>query len=69
MPVNFDGFNRGTVTIRQALTQSLNIPAVLALDAVGPARLLARLRRAECRRRSCPTIRRLALPSGLAALA
>ena len=28
VPVNFDGFNRGTVTIREALTQSLNIPAV-----------------------------------------
>ena len=47
VPVNFDGFNRGTVTVRQALTQSLNIPAVLTLDAVGPARLLARLRRAN----------------------
>ncbi|MCB9992875.1 MAG: penicillin-binding protein 1C [Hyphomicrobiaceae bacterium] len=46
VPVNFDGFNRGTVTIREALTQSLNVPAVLVLDAVGPARLLARLRRA-----------------------
>ncbi len=47
VPVNFDGLNRGTVTVRQALTMSLNIPAVLALDAVGPARLLARLRRAN----------------------
>ena len=47
VPVNFDGFNRGTVTIRQALTQSLNVPAVIVLDAVGPARLLARLRRAN----------------------
>lgn len=47
VPVNFDGFNRGTVTVRQAVTQSLNIPAVLALDAVGTARLLARLRRAN----------------------
>jgi len=46
VPVNFDGFTRGTVTIRQALTESLNIPAVVVLDAVGPARLTARLRRA-----------------------
>jgi len=46
VPVNFDGFNRGTVTIRQALTESLNIPAVVVLDAVGPARLVARMRRA-----------------------
>lgn len=45
-PVNFDGRFHGTVTIRQALTASLNVPAVQVLDAVGPARLLARLRRA-----------------------
>lgn len=47
VPVNFDGFNRGTVTIRQALTESLNIPAVVVLDAVGTARLVSRLRRAN----------------------
>ena len=47
MPVNFDNFTRGTVTIRQALTQSLNIPAVVVLDAVGTARLVARIRRAH----------------------
>lgn len=47
VPVNFDGFSRGTVTIRQALTQSLNIPAVVVLDAVGTARLVARIRRAH----------------------
>src|SRR5205085_2059861 len=35
-----------TVTVRQALTQSLNIPAVITLDAVGPAQLIARLKRA-----------------------
>ncbi|HEY0033839.1 MAG TPA: transglycosylase domain-containing protein, partial [Devosia sp.] len=45
VPVNFDGFSRGTVTIHDALTQSLNIPAVVVLDAVGPARLVSRLRR------------------------
>ncbi|MBN9025072.1 MAG: penicillin-binding protein 1C [Rhizobiales bacterium] len=45
-PVNFDGFYRGTVTIHDALTQSLNVPAVQVLDAVGPARLIARLKRA-----------------------
>lgn len=47
VPVNFDGFSRGTVTIRQALTESLNIPAVVVLDAVGTARLVARMRRAH----------------------
>lgn len=45
-PTNFDGHYRGTVTIREALTESLNVPAVVVLDAVGPARLVARLRRA-----------------------
>ena len=47
VPVNFDGFSRGTVSIHDALTQSLNIPAVVVLDAVGPARLVSRLRRAH----------------------
>lgn len=47
VPVNFDRFNRGTVSIRQALTASLNIPAIVVLDAVGPARLVARMRRAH----------------------
>jgi penicillin-binding protein 1C len=47
VPVNFDGFSRGTVTIHDALTESLNIPAVVVLDAVGPSRLVSRLRRAH----------------------
>ncbi|MHA6690178.1 penicillin-binding protein 1C [Devosia sp. A449] len=47
VPVNFDGFSRGTVSIHDALTESLNIPAVVVLDAVGPARLVSRLRRAH----------------------
>ena len=47
VPVNFDGFTRGTVTIRQALTQSLNIPAMVVLEAVGPARLVQRIERAN----------------------
>lgn len=46
IPVNFDGFNRGTVTVRQALTESLNIPAIVVLDAVGTARFVSRLKRA-----------------------
>jgi penicillin-binding protein 1C len=45
-PQNFDGYFRGTVTLRDALAQSLNIPAVVILDAVGPARLVARMKRA-----------------------
>ncbi len=46
VPKNFDGFHRGTVTVREALQQSLNVPAIVALNAVGPARLVARLKRA-----------------------
>lgn len=46
VPVNFDGLNRGTVTIHDALTQSLNVPAVIVLDAVGVARLVSRIKRA-----------------------
>src|SRR5690606_35847803 len=38
---------RGTVTIRQALTESLNIPAVIVLDAVGTPRFVSRMKRAE----------------------
>jgi len=46
IPGNFDGETRGTVTVRQALEQSLNIPAMVVLDAVGPARLVDRMNRA-----------------------
>ncbi len=60
-PRNFDNRFRGTVTIRDALRESLNIPAVTVLDTVGPQRLLARLRRAGAR----PTLPEGAAP-GLA---
>lgn len=46
VPENFDRGFQGTVTVRTALQQSLNVPAVTLLERVGPARLLARLRRA-----------------------
>lgn len=45
-PVNFDHRFRGTVTIRQALTESLNIPVVRIAAALGPARIAAVLRQA-----------------------
>jgi penicillin-binding protein 1C len=44
-PKNFDEEFRGTVTIREALGLSLNIPAVAVLSDIGPARLNGRLRR------------------------
>jgi penicillin-binding protein 1C len=45
-PQNLDHRFVGTMTLRAALQQSRNLPAVALLDAVGPARLMARLRRA-----------------------
>jgi penicillin-binding protein 1C len=45
-PGNFDKTYQGTVSIREALQRSLNVPAVAVLDTVGPAQLMARLRRA-----------------------
>jgi penicillin-binding protein 1C len=45
-PQNFDGTWRGTVTMRQALQESLNIPVVALTEAVGPAKLVSRMRRA-----------------------
>ncbi len=46
VPKNFDEDFYGTVTIRHALAQSLNIPAVKVLNAVGPARLMGAFHRA-----------------------
>src|SRR5262249_19603310 len=46
-PTNFDGNYHGSVSIRQALQQSLNVPAVKVLAEVGPAKLAARFRDAS----------------------
>ena len=45
-PENFDLTYQGTVTARRALQLSLNVPAVELMEAVGPARFVARLRAA-----------------------
>ncbi|SEK79328.1 penicillin-binding protein 1C [Roseovarius nanhaiticus] len=45
-PQNFDGYFRGEVTAADALRQSLNIPPVRLLDAMGPAHLMDVMRRA-----------------------
>ncbi len=45
-PQNFDREWHGPVTAREALQQSLNVPAVRVLDRVGPDRFVARLRQA-----------------------
>ncbi len=49
LPRNFDRDHQGSVTVRRALQQSLNVPAVLALEKVGPQRFLATLRTAGAR--------------------
>jgi penicillin-binding protein 1C len=46
VPKNFDKDWHGTVSIRAALTQSLNVPAVKVLQALGAGRLYARLQQA-----------------------
>lgn len=45
-PQNFDHLFRGTIRIRDALQLSLNIPAVMLTDALGPAKLLQGMDRA-----------------------
>ncbi|WP_279482183.1 penicillin-binding protein 1C [Aureimonas sp. SK2] len=44
-PGNFDGRFEGTLTARRALQLSRNLPAVELLVAVGPSRLVSRIRR------------------------
>jgi len=48
-PSNFLHAYHGEVSIRDALQQSLNIPAVAVLDRVGPGRVAARLRQVGIR--------------------
>ncbi|MGH1367975.1 MAG: penicillin-binding protein 1C [Maritimibacter sp.] len=45
-PENFDGEYRGPLPLREALIQSLNIPVVALTAEIGPANLMAGLRRA-----------------------
>jgi penicillin-binding protein 1C len=42
-PKNFDGHFRGSITAREALQASLNIPAVALLDRIGPQRFVQRI--------------------------
>ena len=46
VPKNFDRDWHGTVSVREALAQSLNIPAVSVLEAVGPQKFFTRLQQA-----------------------
>jgi penicillin-binding protein 1C len=45
-PENFDMTYQGTVPVRKALQQSLNVPAIALLDRVGASRLSSRLKQA-----------------------
>ena len=44
-PVNYDGEYRGTVTVREAIEQSLNVPVAKLGIAVGPARIVETARK------------------------
>ncbi|WP_449231141.1 penicillin-binding protein 1C [Azospirillum doebereinerae] len=48
-PRNFDRAFNGDLTIQEALQRSLNVPAVMVLDQVGPLRFADALRRAGAR--------------------
>ncbi len=48
-PRNFDGGFRGSVTVREALQASLNVPAVALLSRLGPTRAAGRLSAAGAR--------------------
>ena len=50
-PRNFDGAWRGELPVAEALRLSLNIPAVLLLDEIGPAHLIDAMRRAGVKAR------------------
>ncbi|HQF30631.1 MAG TPA: penicillin-binding transpeptidase domain-containing protein, partial [Hyphomicrobiales bacterium] len=56
-PENFEDTYQGTVTVRQALQLSLNVPAVSLLEAIGPDRLFARLREAGVEPKLPPSTR------------
>lgn len=48
-PENFDRTFRGKVTAREALSHSLNVPAVAMMEKIGPASFLARMEAADVR--------------------
>lgn len=64
-PRNFDHGFRGTVPVRQALQQSLNVPAIAILDRIGPERFAATLRRAGAELVFPRSDKPAALPLGL----
>ncbi len=67
-PRNFDRGYQGTVTIRTALQQSLNVPAVALLDRVGPERFFAGLRQSGAGLMLPANVSRATLPVALGGL-
>lgn len=63
-PQNFDNMFRGTVTMRQALVWSLNIPVVKLAEALGPNRVAQALRRGGIELRIAGEVPGLALVLG-----
>jgi penicillin-binding protein 1C len=64
-PKDFDRDFRGTVTVRVALADSLNVPAVAVLERVGPTRFVADLRQAGARLRTQRLVGNPSLPVAL----
>lgn len=64
-PRNFTGGHRGDVTIREALQQSLNIPAVAVLNRIGPIRFAATLQKSGIHLRFPHSSSRPGLPVAL----
>lgn len=46
-PHNYDSSHRGPINVRTSLASSLNVPAVLTLNLVGPEAILSKLRQME----------------------
>jgi penicillin-binding protein 1C len=67
-PANFGDTHWGEVTVREALVQSLNVPAVALLDRVGPLALAARLETAGIPLRLPKGVERPGLPLALGGL-
>jgi len=64
-PANFDRDFHGELTIREALQRSLNVPAVIVLERVGPVRFADALARAGARLVLPPATPRPGLPIAL----
>ncbi|MBK1664358.1 penicillin-binding protein 1C [Rhodospirillum rubrum] len=67
-PANFGDAHWGEVSVREALAQSLNVPAVMLLDRLGPLAFAARLQTAGIALRLPKGVERPGLPLALGGL-